>query len=252
MLKKKYIKMIKKSKTRIFLEKTISPNLMVYIKKKQHHYLKNVLRIKINDQINVFDGISGEWESNVLSINRDNTVLQVKKKIKEIEKTEDIWLIFSPIKKHRMSLSIQKATELGVSKIIPCISEYTNLRNINIASLKENSVEAAEQSERLDIPTIEQAIDLKDLLSEWPNDRKLIFCDERKESSELMYKTLLPLKKNINKFAVFIGPEGGFSDTEHKLILNNSNVVAVSLGKRLLRSDTAITVSLFCIQELIS
>ena len=244
--------MIKKSKTRIFLDKTISSNLMVYIKKKQHHYLKNVLRIKINDQINVFDGISGEWETNVLSINRDNTVLKVKKQIKDLKKSEDIWLIFSPIKKHRMSLSIEKATELGVSKIIPCISEYTNIRNINSSSLKENAIEAAEQSERLDIPKIEHAIDLKDLLTKWPNDRMLVFCDERKEPSELMLKTLLPFKKTINKFAVFIGPEGGFSDNEHQMILKNSNVIAVSLGERLLRSDTAITVSLFCIQELMS
>ena len=252
MLKSNYIKMIKKSKTRIFLEKPISSNLMIYIKKKQHHYLKNVLRIKIDDKINVFDGISGEWETNVLTINRDTTVLKVKNKIKNIKKCEDIWLVFSPIKKHRMSLSIQKATELGVSKIIPCISEYTNFRKINIKSLKDNAVEAAEQSERLDLPVIEKPLDLKNLLSEWPQDRKLIFCDEKKESSELMFKTLSPLKNSIKKFAVFIGPEGGFSDDEHEMILKNDNVIAVSLGERLLRSDTAITVSLFCIQELLS
>ena len=170
---------MKKSKTRIFVSKSISSNLMVYIKDKQHHFLKNVLRAKINDQINIFDGFSGEWETKIISINRDNTVLRVIKNIRKIKESSDIWLIFSPIKQHRMSLAIQKATELGVSKIIPCITEYTNISSINAKNLYHNAIEAAEQSERLDIPKIEKQIDLKSLLLEWPEDRKLVYCDEK-------------------------------------------------------------------------
>ena len=147
---------MKKSKTRIFVGKSISLNLMVYIKDKQHHFLKNVLRVKINDEINIFDGISGEWKTKVISINRANTVLQVIKNICKMNKSNDLWLIFAPIKQHRMNLAIQKATELGVSKIIPCITEFTNIRTINIKNLYDNAVEAAEQSERLDIPKIER------------------------------------------------------------------------------------------------
>ena len=166
---------MKKSKTRIFVSKTISSNLMVYIKDKQHHFLKNVLRVKINDQINIFDGISGEWETNIISINRDNTVLRVTKNISKIKESSDVWLIFSPIKQHRMSLAIQKATELGVSKIIPCITEYTNIRTINTKNLYFNAIEAAEQSERLDIPTIEKQIDLRSLLLKWALQRVTYF-----------------------------------------------------------------------------
>ena len=243
---------MKKSKTRIFVNKSISSNLIIYIKDKQHHFLKNVLRIKVNDEINIFDGITGEWKSTVMSINRENTVLRVTNIINKIKKSNDIWLVFSPIKQHRMSLAIQKATELGVSKIIPCITEFTNIRKINAHNLHDNAIEAAEQSERLDIPRIEKQVDLITLLSNWPEDRKLIYCDEKIKEKRSIIDLLTPFKDDENKWAVLIGPEGGFSDSEQELITKSKNVLSVSLGDRLLRSDTAITVSLFCIQEILS
>ena len=243
---------MKKSKTRIFVNKSISSNLIIYIKDKQHHFLKNVLRIKVNDEINIFDGITGEWKSTVMSINRENTVLRVINIINKLKKSNDIWLVFSPIKQHRMSLAIQKATELGVSKIIPCITEFTNIRKINAKNLNDNAIEAAEQSERLDIPRIEKQVDLTTLLSNWPEDRKLIYCDEKIKEKRSIIDLLLPCKETEKKWAVLIGPEGGFSDSEQELITKSKNVLSVSLGERLLRSDTAITVSLFCIQEILS
>ena len=242
---------MKKSKTRIFISKSISSNLMVYIKDKQHHFLKNVLRVKINDKINIFDGFSGEWETKIISINRDNTVLRVTKNIRKIKESSDVWLIFSPIKQHRMSLAIQKATELGVSKIIPCITEYTNIRTINTKNLYFNAIEAAEQSERLDIPKIEKQIDLKSLLLEWPEDRKLVYCDEKINHEKSIIDKLLSFKDYNYKWAVLIGPEGGFSNSERELITKKKYIIPVSLGDRPLRSDTAITVSLFCINKLL-
>ena len=242
---------MKKSKTRIFVNKSISSNLIIYIKDKQHHFLKNVLRIKVNDEINIFDGITGEWKSTVMSINRENTVLRVINIINKLKKSNDIWLVFSPIKQHRMSLAIQKATELGVSKIIPCITEFTNIRKINAKNLHDNAIEAAEQSERLDVPRIEKQVDLTTLLSNWPEDRKLIYCDEKIKEKRSIIDLLTPFKDAENKWAVLIGPEGGFSDSEQELITKSKNVLSVSLGDRLLRSDTAITVSLYCIQELL-
>ena len=243
---------MKKSKTRIFVNKSISSNLIIYIKDKQHHFLKNVLRIKVNDEINIFDGITGEWKSTVMSINRENTVLRATNIINKLKKSNDIWLVFAPIKHHRMSLAIQKATELGVSKIIPCITEFTNIRKINAHNLHDNAIEAAEQSERLDIPRIEKQVDLTTLLSNWPEDRKLIYCNEKIKEKKSIIDLLTPVKDDENKWAVLIGPEGGFSDSEQELITKNKNVLSVSLGDRLLRSDTAITVSLFCIQEILS
>ena len=242
---------MKKSKTRIFVNKTVSSNLIIYIKDKQHHFLKNVLRVQINDIISIFDGITGEWHTKILSINRDNIVLQVIQNIKKMTISSDIWLIFSPIKQHRMNIAIQKATELGVSKIIPCITEYTNIRTINIKNLYDNAIEAAEQSKRLDIPKIQKQVDLGSLLTKWPEDRKLIYCDEKISNGNEIIDTLLPLKNYNYKWGVLVGPEGGFSDLEKELITKKKNVIPVSLGDRPLRSDTAITVSLFCINKLI-
>ena len=187
---------MKKSKTRIFVNRSLSSNLMIYIKDKQHHFLKNVLRVNINDQVNIFNGISGEWKTTIISINKNNTLLRVEENIIKMKKSNDIWLIFAPIKQHRMSLAIQKATELGVSKIIPCITEYTNIRPINIKNLYDNAIEAAEQSERLDVPSIERQIDLKLLLSEWPSNRKLIYCDEKNKHGKSIIETLLSFKEN--------------------------------------------------------
>ena len=243
---------MKKSKTRIFVNKSISSNLIIYIKDKQHHFLKNVLRTKVNDEINIFDGITGEWKSAVMSINRENTVLRVTNIVNKLKKSNDIWLVFAPIKHHRMSLAIQKATELGVSKIIPCITEFTNIKKINAQNLYDNAIEAAEQSERLDVPQIEKQVDLTTLLSNWPEDRNLIYCDEKIKERRSIIDLLTPIKDDNKKWAVLIGPEGGFSDSEQELITKSKNVLSVSLGDRLLRSDTAITVSLFCIQEILS
>ena len=244
---------MKKSKIRIYINKKISSNLLIYIKNKQHHYLKNVMRIQINESIKIFDGLTGEWLSSVLSINRDSTVLRVIEKTNNIVKGLDVWLIFAPIKQHRMSIAIQKATELGVSKIFPCITKYTNLKKVNINNLQLNAIEAAEQSERLDVPKIENPIELNLLLDSWPKDRHLIFCEEKGNCNNNIVESLLTLKNNNNKkWGVLVGPEGGFSAAEKDLINNNKCAITVSLGKRVLRSDTAITVSLYCVQELIN
>tara|TARA_Y100001970_G_C14224577_1_gene854782 strand:+ start:1429 stop:2160 length:732 start_codon:yes stop_codon:yes gene_type:complete len=243
---------MKKSKTRIFIKENISSNLIIYIKNKQHHFLKNVLRVKINDQINIFDGKTGEWKALVTSVNRDNIAIRIIENINIFEPSEDIWLVFAPFKQHRMSLAIQKATELGVSKLIPCFTEYTNNQKINANNLYNNAIEAAEQCERLDVPKVEKSVSLNELLSGWSDERYLIFCDEKKRNEKFVNEKLSTLKKSNNKFAVLTGPEGGFSENEKKLLTSKKFVIPVSLGKRVLRSDTAITVSLFCIQELLT
>ena len=242
---------MKKSKTRLYFDKKLSPNIMIYIKEKQHHFLKNVLRIKVKDLITVFDGVTGEWLSEVISINRDNTVLQIKKKISEIEKETDLWLIFSPIKLFRMNITIQKATELGVSQFIPCITQNTNLTKINMRNLYMNIVEAAEQSERLTLPKLNEVVNLNNLLRDFPKDRGLIFCNENDKNLPSIFEALENKSSIFKKWAILIGPEGGFSETETKEILSISSSIPVSLGKRILRSDTATTAALFAVQSFI-
>ena len=242
---------MKKSKTRLYFNKKLSPNIMIYIKEKQHHFLKNVLRIKVKDLITVFDGVTGEWLSEIISINRDNIVLQIKKKISEIEEETDLWLIFSPIKLFRMNITIQKATELGVSQFIPCITQNTNQTKINMRNLYMNMVEAAEQSERLTLPKLNEVVNLNNLLKDFPKDRGLIFCNENDKNLPNIFKALENKSSIFKKWAILIGPEGGFSETETKEILSISSTIPVSLGKRILRSDTATTAALFAVQSFI-
>ena len=242
---------MKKSKTRLFIEKQISQNLMIYIKEKQHHFLKNVLRIKLNDVINVFDGITGEWRSQVISISKDKTALKIEKKIREFETQPDIWLIFAPIKLFRLNIIIQKAVELGVSKFVPCKTEFSNFDKLNYTNLELNAIEAAQQCERIDIPKIEKIINLDALIKELPDDRALVFCDESDTNLPSIYDELRLNLNNYSRWSVIIGPEGGFSNEERELIKKQKNVLRVTLGSRILRSDTAAISSLFCIQSLV-
>ena len=242
---------MKMSKTRLYIDKKLSSNIMIYIKNKQHHFLKNVLRIKIQDKISVFDGITGEWLSKVVSINRDNIIIQVIEKTKEPKTASDIWLIFAPIKSFRMNITIQKATELGVSRFIPCITQFTDQTKINIKNLKLNIIEACEQSERLSLPSIDEVIKIGNLIANYPKDRCLIFCDENHEKLPIIYEALSSKINQYQKWAILIGPEGGFSKEEVDLITSLSATISVSLGQRILRSDTAATAAIFSLQSLV-
>ena len=242
---------MKKSKTRLFIEKQISQNLMIYIKEKQHHFLKNVLRVQLDDVINLFDGITGEWRSQVISISKNKTTLKIEKKIREFETQPDIWLIFAPIKLFRLNIIIQKAVELGVSKFIPCKTEFSNFDKLNYKNLELNAIEAAQQCERLDVPKIEKIINLDAMIKELPDDRALVFCDESDTNLPSIYDELKSHLNNYSKWSVIIGPEGGFSKEERELIKKQNNVLRVTLGSRILRSDTAAISSLFCIQSMV-
>ena len=129
---------MKKSKTRIFIKKKLSLNDLVNIEGKLYHFLKNVLRVKINDEILLFDNLTGEWLSKVSIINKKNLNLKIFKKIRNFTSEPDIWLVFAPIKPQRLKITIQKATELGISKFIPCITEYTSTPKINNQNLLQN------------------------------------------------------------------------------------------------------------------
>ena len=247
----KYIKNMKKSKTRLFVKKKLSLNTMIFIKDKQHHFLKNVLRCKIEDEISLFDNQTGEWSSQITLINRDTIALKVLKKNRDLNKETDIWLVFAPIKQHRLNITVQKATELGVTKFIPCKTNYTDNIFLNFRNLNLIIIEAAEQCDRLTIPILDKEITLEDLLFNHPNDRALIFCNEHNDSDESMYSSIAKIKNKFNKWTLLIGPEGGFSKDEVNKIKKTSNIISVSLGKRILRSDTATTAALFCLQSII-
>ncbi len=171
--------------------------------------------------------------------------------MRDIPKETDLWLIFAPIKSYRMNITIQKATELGISRFIPILTEYTNQTKINFQNFELNMIEASEQSERLSIPTLDKTIKFDDLVNNFPSDRGLVFCDEGDDNLPNIYNALTKEAEKFKKWAVIIGPEGGFSEDERSSISSLSSCISVSLGKRVLRSDTATTAAIFSIQSVI-
>ena len=156
----------------------------------------------------------------------------------------DIWLVFAPIKRLRVDFIAQKATELGASLLWPVFTEYTAMGRINIDRLKSNAIEAAEQSDRLTVPEIREPIQFEDLIKNWPKERFLFCCDETGGGKPI----LAEFQKHIGLSGLLIGPEGGFSNSELDQLDKLSNVCRVSLGGRILRSDTAALAALVCWQ----
>ena len=227
-------------KTRLFVDVSLDTDVVISLDRDQSHYLANVMRLKAGDRIAIFNGRDGEWLSEVSDITKREVTLRTKTHIKKQQAEPDLWLVFAPIKKARLDFIAQKATELGVSHMTPVMTRRTIVERVKTERMAANAIEAAEQCERLNVPTVGDAVKLDKLLSEWPADRKIMFCDE--DLSGTPAQTALAAadeKPAAAPWAILIGPEGGFDDTERALIRNHSNCVTVSLGPRILRADTA-------------
>ena len=231
---------------RLFCLENIKENQQLLLDEKQSNYLCNVLRLSNDDRINVFDGKNGEFIAKIINANKKKCLLYVMNKEKDFEPSPDIWLLFAPLKKDCTDIVIQKSTELGVSKIIPVITEYTNSDKIRKDRFISQSIEASEQCRRLDVPDIDNAQLLFDVLDKWDAKRVLFFLNEKGNGNDV----ISVLNNNLGKAAILIGPEGGFSDVEVKKIKEYPFVRDIFLGKRILRAETAAIAALSCWQAL--
>ena len=230
-------------KIRIFLDRPLKESSILDIEDIENadfHYLKNVMRIKIEDQILVFNGVDGEWICKIKRINRDLINLEVLQKQKEQLSYEPLRCYFTPLNNNRHNYIIEKLTELGITKFTPVITDYTNTKNLNIQKLYLRAKEAAEQSGLMIVPEITEQKLLSDLIIEEFNKEIILFCDEKKNTA-LPNDVLNGVKEKIVSF--LIGPEGGFSDNERMNMIKLGNVKPVSLGSRILRADTAAIVA---------
>jgi len=223
-------------KVRLYFSIELKANLLSNLSSEQSHYIKNVMRLKPGDTISLFNSKNGEWRAKIVNHNKENTELKVEKLIKSKKLENDLWLVFSPIKKNSLDMMIQKTTELGVQKFIPILSERTVVREINTTRLKKIIVEASEQSNRISVPKIENLQPLKNFLDKFPSNGSLIFCDINCDKSNL--KNIL-IKKNQGPVCVLIGPEGDFSEKERQLIIEKKEIFSLSLANNLLRAETA-------------
>ena len=231
------------SNIRLFYSKSLSLNLTDKLNKSQSHYVSKVMRLKEKEVFSLFNS-SGEWEAKILNITKSIVEFNVTKQFRQKENTKDLWLAFSPIKSNYFNFMIQKATELGVTKFLPIIFERTIVRNINKERLEKVIIEAAEQSNRITIPSIEDPQKLKSFLN---NDMDLIFTDLNTAN------TKIDLKKLTTKpTCVIIGPEGDFSEKEREEILKFNSVQSVKINENILRSETAVISALSIINYAIN
>jgi 16S rRNA (uracil1498-N3)-methyltransferase len=220
------------SNIRLFYRESLSLNLTATLNKSQSHYLIKVMRIKENEVFSLFNG-SGEWEAKILGISKSIVEFNVTKQLRQKENFKELWLAFSPIKSNYFNFMIQKATELGVTKFLPIIFDRTIVRKINKERLEKVIIEAAEQSNRIQVPNIEDPQNLRNFLDK--NDIDLIFTDLNSDNNKLDLKKL-----SSKPTCIVVGPEGDFSETEREEILSYKDVQAIKINENILRSETAV------------
>ena len=223
------------AKLRLYFSDKIQSDLVAHLKKEQSHYVKDVMRLKIGDSFSVFN-TQGEWNASIESYEKEGVRIKILHKLRDKENEQNIWLAFTPIKQNPLNFIIQKATELGVQKFIPILSERTMVKDINIERVKKIIVESSEQSNRISIPKINNLESLKKFLSDFPKNGCLVFCDINCNKSDL--KNILS-KKDLSPICILIGPEGDFSEKERKLIIDLNQTHSISLAKNILRAETA-------------
>ena len=232
-----------KAKIRLYFPGEISLKSPIKLENKQVHYLINVMRKKIDDSILVFNSVNGEFLGNILEIYKNTIIIDIIKKTREVKIENDIWLLFAPVKKSPTEHIVQKGTELGVSKIIPIITERTITKKLNLKRMQDIAIESSEQSERITIPKVCNLTKLKDLITNWNNERIIFFCDEtmrKNKANKIDFQNL-----STKPFgAILVGPEGGFSTNEINYLKEKRFIRPIDLGPRILRADTAVIAAL--------
>ena len=220
------------SNIRLFFSDTLSANMIDKLDKNQSHYLSKVMRVKENEVFSLFNK-EGEWEAKVLGIFKNIVEFKIIKQLRQKETTKELWLAFSPIKSNYQNFMLQKATELGVTKFLPIIFDRTVVRKINKDRIEKIVIEASEQSNRINVPTIEEAQDLNGFLKK--NLMNLIFTDLNSN-----IKKIDKSKFTDKPVCIIIGPEGDFSEAEREKILSFKGVQPIKINENILRSETAV------------
>ena len=217
---------------RLFFKESLSLNLTAKLDKSQSHYVNKVMRVKVNEVFSLFNN-DGEWEAKILNISKSIVEFNITKQLRQKENPKELWLAFSPIKSNYFNFMIQKATELGVTKFLPIIFDRTIVRKINKEKLEKVIIEATEQSNRINIPSIDEPKSLKEFLDDEKMD--LIFTDLNSQNKKIDLDKL-----TINPTCVIIGPEGDFSEDEREQILAFKGAQPIKINENILRSETAV------------
>lgn len=232
---------------RLYVDVDLGSEITFRVERAQANYLLNVLRMKAGANVLLFNGRDGEWMGEICDAGRKSCNIRILSQTRAQPGPGDLVYIFAPIKKGRLDYMVQKAVEMGVGMLQPAITEHTQLTKFNIDRARANVAEAAEQCGILNLPKVCAPVKLNELLDSWNGERKIIYGDEAAADNDLV-ETLKPLKSE--KLALLIGPEGGFSENERVRLRAMDCVVAISLGPRILRADTAAVAALAAVQAI--
>ena len=246
---------------RLFLRAGLQSGTRIEADRAQANYLLNVLRLGASDSILVFNGRDGEWRARIEPAGRKACVLAVAEQVRPPSPAPDLHYLFAPLKHARLDYMVQKAVELGASKLQPVLTRYTQAQRVNLERMRANAIEAAQQCGVLTIPEIGEATDMPAALGRLEPPRTLIFCDEEADVADPVAalekirtppSALLPADTpSAQPLAVLIGPEGGFAPEERELLLARPNTIRLALGPRILRADTAAVAALTLVQAVL-
>jgi 16S rRNA (uracil1498-N3)-methyltransferase len=233
---------------RLYVPQALKPGAAVTLENRQAHYLVNVLRLGRGASFRLFNEKDGEWLAQITAVRKRDLSLQCERKLRDPQALPDIDYLFAPLKHARLDYLAQKATEMGAARLRPVITRRTVAERVNVDRIRSNVIEAAEQCNLVALPEVFEPQTLPDLMSGWDPGRRLIFCDEEgaRLSPLAILKTISP-----GPVALLIGPEGGFAPEERRQLLDQSFVVAISLGPRIMRADTAAVAALALVQAVL-
>ncbi|MDR1828766.1 MAG: 16S rRNA (uracil(1498)-N(3))-methyltransferase [Methylobacteriaceae bacterium] len=235
------------SAPRLFLDCPLAAGEPVPLPPPQAHYVVSVMRRRDGDTLIVFNGVDGEWRGRVRENGRRAVFVVPGERVREQTPLPDLIWLFAPLKHARLDYMVQKAVEMGVGALAPVLTDYGQVRHLNLERVRANCIEAAEQCGVLALPEIRPPTPLEDALDALETDRLLVFCDENAPVADPL-AALAARRGRFTRLALLIGPEGGFSDAERAMVGNRAEVVTLSLGPRILRADTAATAALALVQ----
>jgi 16S rRNA (uracil1498-N3)-methyltransferase len=212
----------------------------------QAHYLRQVMRLPDGAEALVFNGRDGEWLAQVAASGKRGAVLQPKEQTRPQPETFGPVYAFAPLKQARLDYMVQKAVEMGASRLVPVLTQFTQVNRMNMDRMRANAIEAAEQCGILALPEIDEPVTFQKWLAALPSQNTIVFCDEESAEKSPLQELQSVSARNL---AVLVGPEGGFSEDERRVLLARENVIRLSLGPRVLRADTAAVAALALVQS---
>ncbi len=237
-------------KPRLCVTGSIAQDVPLALERDQVNYLRNVLRLADAVQVLVFNGRDGEWLARLAVDGKRSASLIPEVKVRPQPPRGDLDYVFAPLKHARLDYMVQKAVEMGATRLVPVITRRTQVTRVNLDRMRANAIEAAEQCGVLDLPEIAEPASLDRLLRDWPENRALIFCDEDEPQSDPVEKLRQALAARTRplSLAVLVGPEGGFDSAERAAITSLQQTLTIALGPRILRADTAAVAALAVVQ----